>query len=409
MSSNTVAVAKVDFPGWTPEVGFELPNTVVTGDLLDEIMRHCKNHGASDVTVQSDEPVRASIKGRNLRITKRALTVSEVEAAVNYIYGSNGVTRIRSSEDIDTRHSVVKRGANGQGAMVVVDRVNFRVNITGCWSMGNEDAVQITARVIQPIPPSIADLGLEAELVEHMYPSNGLVLVCGGTGSGKSTALAAVMRGAIEDPNSNHKIITIEHPIEYVYDDVKRVSAVVSQHEVGRHIPSFARGVRGALRRKPTIILVGETRDLETGQASLEASQTGHAVYTTLHTNNVATTVSRYANLFPTQERMTKVFEIVEALRLVLVQRLLPRPDGKGMVALREWLPFDQTVRDQLRTATTLREVEHMLSRMVERRGRPMVAAAQQAFDANLLSSSQMALIERESRSSLIEDLGIDM
>jgi defect-in-organelle-trafficking protein DotB len=156
------------------------------------------------------------------------------------------------------------------------------------------------------------------------------------------------------------------------------------------------------------VILVGETRDMETAQASLEASQTGHVVYTTIHSNSVPNTLSRVANMFSPSERMTKVFELAESLRLVVVQRLVRRADGAGRIALREFLAFDQSVRDQLRMATSLREAEHLLAKIVERKGQTMLSCAQTAFDKGLISADQLVIIENEYKSNLIDDLGLD-
>lgn len=396
-----------EFPGF--EAAYGLPNEprLMTGADFDAMLEHCALHDASDVTVQTEQPVYAYIQGRNLRITKRPLTASEVEGITNYIYGSNGTAQIRRGDEIDTRHTVVRRAANAMGGMVAVARFGFRVNITGCWSNGDENGVQITARAIKALPPSLSDLGIEQAILDALYPNQGLVCICGPTGSGKSTLLAAAMRYLIETPDAHKKIITYEAPIEYVYDDLPRASVIVSQHEIPRHLPSFARGVRNSLRRAPKVIMVGETRDMETAQAALEASQTGHGVYTSVHTNSVAHTVSRLGNLFTPAERMTKVFEVAESLRLVVVQRLVRRADVEGRVALREYLVFDQSVRDQLRSATSLREVEHMVAKLVERKGQTMLSSAQRAFDRGLISAGDMTLIERESKSSLIEDLGI--
>lgn len=396
-----------EFPGYEEHFGLPVEPRFMDGQEFDLMLEHCAGHNAADVTIQTEEPVRAYIEGRNLRITKRSLTANEVETITNYIYGSNGVTQIRKGEEVDTRHMVVRRAPNAQGSMVVVSKLGFRVNITGCWSNGDENGMQITCRTIKALPPSLDDMNVEAEIIDALYPDQGMVCVCGPTGSGKSTLLAGGLRKIIEDPDSHRKIITYEHPIEYVYDELPRASAIVSQHEIPRHLPSFARGVRNALRRAPKIILVGETRDGETAQAALEASQTGHAVYTTVHSNSVANTLSRMANMFVPSERMTKVFELAESLRLVIVQRLVRRVDGKGRVALREFLVFDQAVRDQLRVATSLREAEHMLAKLVERKGQTMLSSAQRAFDAGLISADIMTVIERESKSSLIEDIGV--
>lgn len=394
------------FPGYEEKYGFPNEPRAFTKESFDALLVHATRVGASDITLQTEEAAYAYIEGRNLRLTKRTLTSNEIETITNYIYGQNGVSRIRSGEDIDTRHPVVRRELNGQGANVVVEKLGFRVNITGCWARGDENGMQITCRTIKASPPRLAEMGVEEGIVEAFYPEQGLVCVCGPTGSGKSTLLGGGMRAVIEDANSHKKIITLEAPIEYTYDDIERASALVSQHEIPRHLKSFARGVRNTLRRAPKIILVGETRDGETVEASLEASQTGHTVYTTVHSNSVANTLSRMANMFPPAERMTKVFELVESLRLVVVQRLVRRTDGRGRVALREFLAFDQAVRDHLRVVTSLREAEHTLAKLVEKRGQTMLSAAQRQFDTGLISADAMTIFERESQSSLIEDLG---
>jgi defect-in-organelle-trafficking protein DotB len=395
------------FPGYVEEYGFPDEPRQFRGEDFDRLLEWCAVKNAADVHTQTEMPVFAYIEGRNIRVTKRALSSHEVEGITNYIYGTNGTAQIRKGDEIDTRHMVVRREPNGIGSMIVVSKIGFRVNITGCWSNGHEDAQQITARSIKALPPKLSELGIEDGIISHLYPEMGLVCVCGPTGSGKTTLLAGVMREIIENPDSHKKIITYEAPIEYVYDDLKRYSVVISQHEIPRHLPSFARGVRNSLRRAPKVILVGETRDQETAQAALEASQTGHVVYTTVHSNSVANTISRLANLFAPQERMTKVFELAESMRMVIVQRLVMRADGKGRVPLREFLAFNQTVRDQLRVASSLNEVEHLLVKLVERHGQTMLSSAQRAFDNGQISADMMALIEMESKSNLIEDLGM--
>lgn len=395
------------YPGYEEQYAFPQEPRAFDPLSFDALLMHASRMGASDITLQTEEAVYAYIEGRNLRMTKRVLTSNEVETVTNHIYGSNGVAQVRNGVDIDTRHPVVRRAPNNSGSMVVVEKLGFRVNITGCWARGNENGIQITCRTIKSKPASLDDMAVEPGIVQSLYPEQGLVAVVGPTGSGKSTLLAATMRSIIEEPDSHRKIITYEAPIEYTYDDIDRASAVVSQHEIPRHLPSFAAGVRNSLRRAPKVILVGESRDGETIQASLEASQTGHVVYTTVHANSVANTVSRLANMFSPNERMTKVFELIESFRLIVVQRLVRRVDGQGRVALREFLAFDQAVRDQLRVVTSLREAEHTIAKLVETRGQTMLSSAQRAFDAGLIGADTMTIYERESKSSLIEDLGI--
>lgn len=392
------------YPGYRAEYGFPNEPRFFSGEEFDRLLVHVAGHEAADLTLQTEEPAMAYIQGENIRVTTRAMTSSEIEIITNHLYGQqNGVAEIRKGGEIDRRHAVVVRETTAQGTTVTKAKYGFRVNVTGCWSRGDENGMQITCRTIKSLPPRLEDLGVEEGIVENLYPENGLILVCGPTGSGKSTLLAGAMRKIIEDPDSNRKIITGEAPIEYTYDDIPRSSAIVSQHEIPRHLPSFKAFVRNTLRRAPKIILVGESRDSETVEASLAASETGHAVYSTVHSRSVAHTLARLANLFPPQERMTKVFELIEAFRLVVVQKLVKRADGKGRVALREYLAFDQVVRDHLRQATSLREAEHMLSKMVERYGQTMLTSAQKAYEQGLIPAYEVMQLERQSQSSLIE------
>lgn len=368
------------------------------GEVLDELLAYCAANDASDVHIQTDAPVIADVQGRKVCVTRRPMSPAEVEAMTNAIYGTNGVSEIRQGKEIDIRYAVVQREANVHGSMIVKARTAFRVNITGGVSRGSDNGVQITARAIKPTPPTLSSLGIEQEIIDNLYPDQGLVCVCGQTGSGKSTLLAAALRQTLEDPEAFAKLITYEAPIEYTFDEIVKWPNVVSQHEVPRHVSSFARGVRNSLRRAPTMILVGETRDSETAQASLEASQTGHAVYTTVHTNGVANTPTRMANMFPPAERMTKLFEIVESMRLLVVQRLVPRSDRPGRIALREYIVFDQAVRDQLRSADSLPEAERMLHTLLKRYGQTMQSSAQRAFDAGVISADQLRAYDTEAK-----------
>ena len=155
--------------------------------------------------------------------------------------------------------------------------------------------------------------------------------------------LASIIRSITENAESHRKILTYEAPIEFVFDNVEKISSIVSQSEIPRHLPSFAAGVRNALRRKPRLILVGEARDAETISAVMEAAMTGHPVYTTLHSNNVAETIRRLVITFPAEERQGRTIDIIETVRLIISQRLLPTIDGKR-VALREYLIFDEKI-----------------------------------------------------------------
>jgi twitching motility protein PilT len=167
------------------------------------------------------------------------------------------------------------------------------------------------------------------------------VLVTGVTGSGKSTTLAALV-DRINRTRPVH-VLTIEDPIEFVHRDAR---ALISQREVGLDVPSFAAGLRGALRQDPNVLLLGELRDVETVETALTAAETGHLVLSTLHTLDAPETVSRIVSLFAPHQHVQIRLQLARVLRATIAQRLLPRKDGQGRVLAAEVLVSTPYVRD---------------------------------------------------------------
>jgi defect-in-organelle-trafficking protein DotB len=208
--------------------------------------------------------------------------------------------------------------------------------------------------------------------------------------------LASIIRDLVERDDSNRKVLTYESPIEFVYDEIPMKSAVVSQSEVPRHIPSFDAGMRNALRRKPRAILVGEARDKETISAVIEAAVTGHPVYTTLHTNGVAETIRRLVMTFPAEERAGRTIDIIETIRLVVWQTLVPSVDGKR-VALREYLVFDEKVRDALLDTDPVM-VTAKVRELLKKYGQPMDIDTQAKYDAGMINQREYDLMMKTAR-----------
>jgi defect in organelle trafficking protein DotB len=353
-----------------------LPNepTRFTPTYLQELLAHCQKLSASDITLQTGETVVAEVYGRLLKVTHRKLSNTEVSEILNTIYGPNGTAQLLSGIDIDTHYEF--RPSRSQ-------RYRFRVNGTGCLVEGH-DGIQITFRTIPSTPPKLVDLSLPQELRLALEPEQGIIYVTGATGSGKSTLLASIIRDIAEKPDSNRKILTYEAPIEFVYDAIDMPSSVVSQSEIPRHLPSFAAGVRNALRRKPRLILVGEARDAETISAAIEAALTGHPVYTTLHSNGVAETMRRLVTSFPAEEAHGRTIDIIETIRVAIWQQLVPTVDGKR-VALREYLIFDDKIRDILLDSET-ENITAATRKLVKKYGTPMEVDAKEKFDAGIIS-----------------------
>ena len=341
---------------------------------IDDLLIYCQHLDASDITIQTGEPVTVEIYGRIYKITRRKLANTEVGDILNAIYGPNGTTQIMRGTDLDTHYEIRPSRS---------ERYRYRVNGVGCFVEGHE-GIQITLRTIPSTPPELSTLNLPKPIIDAMAPQDGIVYVTGATGSGKSTLLASMIRHIAEDPDSNRKILTYEAPIEFVFDNIRMPSSIVAQSEIPKHLPTFAEGVRNALRRKPHLILVGEARDPETISAALEAALTGHPVYTTLHTNGVAETIRRLVGSFQQEERLGRTIDIIETMRLIIWQRLVPSVDGKR-IPLREYLVFSEEVRDKLLEGDP-DNVTQTTRLLLQEKGQPMLRDVEEKYKAGLLS-----------------------
>jgi twitching motility protein PilT len=214
----------------------------------------------------------------------------------------------------------------------------FRVNI-----FRQRGTCAIVMRVIPDRIPSFEDLKLPPQIVEICNLKNGIVLVTGPTGSGKSSTLAAIIDKMNEEKPMH--ILTIEDPIEFLHRHKK---ATIHQRELHSDTPTFSLALRGALRQAPKVILVGEMRDRETMEIALEASETGHLVLSTLHTTDAAKTVERIIGAFPMEDQQGIRNRLSKAFRYILSQRLLPRVDGKGRVAVIEILKSTMRTREYI-------------------------------------------------------------
>lgn len=367
---------------------YQYPNepTRFTGQHIEDVLAFCTNAQASDITFQTGEPIFAEIYGKLYKITRRRLTNSEVGDILNSIYGPNGTTQILSGTDVDTHYEF--RPTRGS-------RFRFRVNGTGCQVEGHP-GIQLTLRTIPTFPPDLSSLELPPQVLTAITPEDGVIYVTGATGSGKTTLLAAIIKEIAQDPLSHRKILTYEAPIEFVFDGIDKPSSVVSQSEIPRHLPSFAAGVRNALRRKPRLILVGESRDTETISAVIEAALTGHPVYTTLHSTGVAETIRRLVGTFAQEEREGRTIDIIETIRLSLWQKLVPTVDGKR-VALREYLIFNQDIRDKLLSEEP-EKVTALTRKLVYEYGQPMIVDAQKKYEEGIISEREYNILVKAAR-----------
>jgi len=341
-----------------------------TDEHVDPFLLWCVKKNSSDVTIQTDRPVYNEIYGALYPGTFKSIDAADMNVFLTKIYGPEATARLAGANDLDLSYEIRPDRYT---------RIRFRVNVTAVLSQGR-DSAQITMRVLPNEPPTMVDLNVEEDIIKNWNPRQGMVIVTGPTGSGKTTLLAAGIRMLLERKRGCGKVVCYESPIEYVYDAIKSPRSLISQTEIPRHLPSFARGVRNALRRKPNIILVGEARDKETISATIEASQTGHAVYTTTHTIGVAATIQRMVSTFEPDERSERAYALMETVRLVLTQTLVPRIGG-GRIGVREWMRFSDEVRDKLMDMD-FSEWPAEIARLISFHGQTMAKSAEIFFEA---------------------------
>ena len=333
---------------WPP-----LPIRMTQADL-DACLLAAARHGVTDLHVQALRPLIVNREGWLYPVAARRLELSEAQELASRVLGAHVPATLGRGEDVDGDYSMV---ADGQ-------RFRFRVNATAI-QIDDQTGTHLTFRIHPNLPPPLADLAVPPALQAVLLGvRKGLVLVTGPTGSGKTTLLAATIRRILEDPERHDVVLTVESPIEFLYDEVAIQNSVVAQSQIGRHLPSWPRAVRNGLRRGPTTLLIGESRDNETMAATLEACLTGHLTFTTLHTTGVPATVSRMVRMFPEGQRDTAYADLIEATQLIVSQRLLPGAEGRR-VAVREWLALDVNLKTALldlppdKTSNTLRTFVH--------------------------------------------------
>ena len=297
---------------------------------LDEILTRAVQARASDIHIHCGAPLKMRVHGRIIDAGKSPLTRPEAEAILLPSLAPEQLQQFEARGELDYAYAIPNVG-------------RFRANI-----YRQLRGVDGSFRAIPPKPPTLEELGLPNILAKFTGFHQGMVLVTGPTGCGKSSTLAALLN-IINEERRDH-ILSIEDPIEYVHASKR---CVVNQRQVGPHTDSFARALRAALREDPDVIAIGELRDLETVSLAITAAETGHLVLATLHTNNSTRTVNRLLGVFPPNQQAQIRAMISESLRAIVSQRLVPTADGKGRVPALEILICNKAVGNLIREDKT--------------------------------------------------------
>ncbi|WP_314061535.1 type IV pilus twitching motility protein PilT [uncultured Vagococcus sp.] len=267
------------------------------------------------------------------------------------------------------------------------DISRFRVNV-----FRQMDTVAIALRQIPIDIPNLSSLGMPEVLRSMIQKNQGLFLVTGPTGSGKSTTLAAML-DYLNETKKTH-ILTLEDPVEYLH---KHKKSIISQREIGRDTESFANGLRAALRQDPDVILVGEMRDFDTISIALTAAETGHLVLGTLHTSSAPSTIERIVDVFPAEQQSQVRTQLAGALIGILSQRLLPTMDGDGRVAATEMLVNSKGIASIIRSGKT-----HQITNMLLM-GK---AEGMHTMSTSVTQLSQAGRVDADVASGILDDGG---
>lgn len=347
-------------------------------NFLELLLQHMHKIGAADLFLSANDYVICNLHGFKKRLTRKVVNKYHLEVFAKVIFGEDAKNRLNTAEPLDKDFEIKIFDENDN-----LKILRFRVNITPIRING-ESTFQLTIREIPYNIPDLEQIGLSKDhfIYKNFFPLQGLVLVTGPTGSGKSTLMASCLKALLE-MDSNKIIHTYESPIEFVYDGVKKISSRIYQSSIPYDIQSFELGIRSSLRRAPEIILVGELRDRETIEAALEACQTGHLVISTTHTNGVPATIRRLINKFPGNEKESKQADIIEALQLVVSQRLLKTTDGKRC-AVREYLKFNSEIKERLIKENPSR-INIATRKILEEKKIGMLIEAEQKFKEGII------------------------
>jgi len=343
------------------------PSTSAPASLdLKAALQRMVTEGASDLHLKVGRPPTLRLHGDLIALPMAPLRPEELRTLAEHL-----LPPAQLREFVEMREADFAINVPGIG--------RFRVNV-----YQQKGTVAFAMRAIAHAANSIRELNLPPVLEHIALKPRGLVLVTGVTGSGKSTALAAMVHHINERRSAN--IITIEDPIEFVHRDVK---SHINQREVGTDTATFAQALRRVLRQDPDVVMIGEIRDLETLDVALKAAGTGHLVFSTLHTTDATLTINRILSFYPPHQQNEVRFALANALEAVVSLRLVPRADQPGRVPACEVLVNTGAVREQIRDLKATLNIPDLI-----REG--SVAYGMQTFDQSLMTWYSRGVISYE-------------
>jgi twitching motility protein PilT len=330
-----------------------------------DILISASDLGASDVHINYKcEPI-ARVNGKFIKISNELLSKSDTEKMANELIETQKINEVKKLGEYDFSISIK-------------NLYRFRVNI-----YKQQDSYAIATRIINSKIPDLETLGLPNVVKEFVKKENGLVLVTGPTGSGKSTTLASILDSINKDFQKH--IITLEDPIEYIYN---RKNSIISQREIGKDTKNFKSGLRSVLRQDPDVILIGEIRDEETLATALTAAETGHLVFSTLHTIGAAQTIDRIIDMFQANQQNQIRMQLSSVCEGIISQQLIPNINNEGMVVATEVMVSTSAIKNLIRDSKT-----HQISNIIQTGSKN----GMQLMDQDLVNLFKRRKISKES------------
>jgi len=336
--------------------------------MIDDYLKSMYLRKGSDLHLIAGDPPRMRVNGELISLANQVLDPEDLQNALHGIMSQASLEQLSKHDSADFAH-------------YIPDVARFRVNV-----FRHLNGIGAVFRGIPSKALTLEELDMPRALYQLSRAHQGLILVTGKTGSGKSTTLAAVI-DAINERLHGH-ILTIEDPIEFVHE---RKNCLMSQREVGIHSPSFADALHSALREDPDAILVGELRDLETMSIAMTAAEMGVLVMGTLHTNGAAATIDRVVNIFPADKQDHVRNMLSTSLRGVVSQQLLKKKDGSGRVAALEILINTSAVANLIRQGK-LEQLENVLQSSISEGMCTMDGSIKRLLDKRLISGEEAYL-----------------
>ena len=334
---------------------------------LNDLLKIAVKRGASDLHLKVGSVPMLRLLGELTPAPGGSrLTHADLMAAVSAVLPTDVRDAFADSHEVDLAYSVAGLG-------------RFR-----CNTFQQRGTVGMVFRVIPMRVPSIEQLLLPSVLTRIASEERGLVLVTGTTGSGKSTTLAAMI-DHVNSTRTSH-VMTIEDPIEYLHRDKR---SIISQREVGLDTRSFSHALRSALRQDPDVILVGEMRDFETIETALLAAETGHLVFSTLHTLDATETINRIISVFPPHQQQQVRSQLASVTKAVVSQRLVPKADGTGRAPAVEVMVSTAFIRDCIVDAGKTHLIRDAIAQGTSQYG-------MQTFDQSLFRLCEKEIISTE-------------